>query len=135
MSSVHQDGFSLVTYPPDQIPWFEVKPFIKMAIEEYTGDDPLDLDEIYDGLRVGKYQLWTCQSDAIDAVVLTAIEGKACRIVTAGGSYMSIWVDWLPCVEKFAKQHGCEELIVYGRIGWARAAGFNVLYTKMSRKI
>ena len=135
MSSVHQDGFSLVTYQPDEIPWPKVKPFIKMAIEEYTGDDPLNLDEIYDGLRCGKYQLWTCHSDDIDAAVVTAITGKACRLVTAGGSYMRVWVNWLPHIEQWAKEKGCEEMIIYGRAGWARAAGFNVLYTKMSRKI
>lgn len=106
-----------------------------MAIEEYRGSDGLSLDELYDGLRVGKYQLWTCQSDDIDAAVITAITGKSCRLVAAGGSYMKVWVKWLPHIEEFARSHGCNELTIYGRAGWARAAGFEVLYTKLSRAI
>lgn len=115
--------------------WSRIKPFLKMALEEYHGGDGLTLDQLYDGLRTANYQCWTCQSDDIDAVVVTAIEGDKCRLLSAAGSYMKVWVNWLPYIEKFAKEHGCNELIAYGRYGWSRAAGFNVLYTKMARKI
>ena len=127
----------LVTYQPDQIPgiWPYVKHHVARALDRgsiYT------LQDIYERLCEGKFQLWTSQSEHCEAALITAIQEKDCKfclLLAAGGRNMRVWVQWLPHVEEWAREHGCKELRIYGRIGWARAANFEIVYTKMRKAI
>lgn len=128
----------LVCYTSDQIPhvWEMVKDPINRAVEkgsEYT------LQEIRQGLCRAKMQLWTSQNDGIEAALVTTIQNndklRYCLLLAAGGTNVDEWCQWLPEVEKWAKELGCEEMQIYGRIGWSRKIGYNVHYTKMTRQL
>ena len=111
--------------------WPYVKPHIARA--EPYGD--LTVEDIYKGLVDGRYQLWTSQSDVIEAALVTCIteDREACWLMSVGGSNMKIWINWFPLLIKWAKDEGCKELRVHGRPGWSRAAGFEIAH--MIRKI
>lgn len=137
LSSTLPAACRLICYEADSIPgiWAKVEPLLKGAVDWYRGDDGPSLETVYGRLLESRFQLWTCQSDGIDAAVVTAIEGESCRLVMAGGRYLEIWVQWLPYVEEWAREHGCKQLVIDGRRGWIRAAGFEEIYTRMVRKI
>lgn len=137
LSSVTLGAYSLVTYQPDRIDddWEQIAPLIQRAIDHYPGDDGFDIEQIYDGLCEARFQLWTCQSDRVDAAVVTAICGPAIKIIAAGGTALDIWKNWLPEVAKFGREHGCTRLEIDGRRGWLRALGFNEVFTRMTRAI
>jgi hypothetical protein len=120
------DGSDLVTYQAHEVPliWPYVQPHIVRA--EPYGD--LTADDIYKGLVEGGYQLWTSQSDVIEAALVTCIteDREACWLLAVGGENMKTWINWLPLVIDWAKSEGCKELRVHGRPGWSRAAGFEI---------
>lgn len=81
-------------------------------------------------------QLWTSVRDGrFDAAVVTKLQDNYCLILTAGGERLEDWVQWLDIIEAWAKDNGCEEMRIYGRIGWSRVLGYNVEYTKMTKKL
>ena len=121
----------LVCYSADQIPyvWAEVEPLIKRGLDRgsiYT------LPGIRVGLCLSKMQLWTWQNGTIHAALVTTIQedsgSRFCLLISAGGSRMNEWAKELHHVEKWAKENGCEELRIYGRSGWARKLGFEIVY-------
>ncbi len=65
--------------------------------------------------------------------------GKICHFVTAGGSEMETWADWLqPIIEEIAREQGADYLTTKGRPGWARALkhlGYEHLYTICGKKV
>lgn len=134
MNSCHLGKFSLVTYQPERIDddWEQIAPLIQRALDRYPG---FDIDQIYDGLCEARFQLWTCQSDRVDAVVVTSICGPALKLVAAGGTDVHVWKHWLSEIAKFGKDNGCTRLEIDGRRGWLRVLGFNEVFTRMTREI
>jgi len=85
-------------------------------------------------------QLWCSQNDKeIEAALVTTIQNKGhirwCLLLAAGGSNLDEWVKWLPIVEDWARESGCDEMRIYGRRGWARKIGYTEVYTKMVRTL
>ena len=90
-------------------------------------------------------QLWTSQNKQcdplkqIEAALVTTIQNKDeqrwCLLLAAGGTNVDEWSQWLPEVEKWAAEKGCQEMRIYGRIGWNRKLGYEIEYTKMSKKL
>jgi hypothetical protein len=125
-------GSSLVTYQAETVHevWNQVKGYIQRALDRGSN---VTLDEIREGLGTGKYQLWTSQNGDIEAALITSIQTDLttfCLLLAAGGSNMKVWKHWMPILEEWAKEHGCTELRIYGRSGWARAAGFDIAYMR-----
>lgn len=85
-------------------------------------------------------QLWASVRDGeIEAALVTAIQVKKgvkyLLFLALGGTNLKEWGAWFPRLEKWAKEQGCTELRIYGRIGWSRVFGFDVKYTKMVREL
>lgn len=130
----HAAPSRLVCYSSDQVPfiWDRVEWHIKRGLD-VTGD--FTLDEVLEGLCKRSMQLWVWQGAEIHAALVTMIADGACTLLAVGGSRMHEWIHELPVVEQWAKENGCNQMKIYGRIGWAKALGFTVDYAVMSRAI
>lgn len=124
----------LICYLPEHIHdvWAHVHPLIGEALDrgsEYNRTD------IFFGLLSGTMQLWTYQDDGIKAVMVTKLDDDYCLLLACGGVDMAKWTQYLPLVEDWAREHGCKEMRIYGRIGWAKVLGYDIAYTKMVKSL
>lgn len=133
----------LVCYNSKQIHyvWARVAPHIQRALDTYSAPN-YTLDEIFLGLSKAEFQLWVWQGvcrPTIHAAMVTAIQNdkdtKFCLLLAAGGEKMDEWYTHLPVVEEWARENGCAEMRIYGRIGWARQLDYDVIYTKMRKRL
>jgi len=128
----------LVCYSSDQIPhiWEDVKGHIQTALDRGS---IYSLQDIRMGLCTQQMQLWVWRDDEVHAALVTAIQEKRgvkfCLYLCLAGSKMDEWGDLMHLVEDWAKEKGCTEMRIYGRAGWAKAFGFEIDYTKMTRAI
>jgi hypothetical protein len=130
----------LVCYSSDQISyvWDKVKDYIQSALDCGAG---FPLQDVYEGLCNAEMQLWTAQSDGIDAAIVTTIQttkegGKGCLLLACGGKKVDDWLDqFLEVAEPWAVSQDCTEMRIYGRIGWARKTGYRINYTKMTKAL
>lgn len=116
--------YMLVTYPPEQIAriWSFVEKGVARALDcgsAYT------LEEIYDGLKDSRIQLWAWEKDSIDAVLTTSIRGEDCLLLTLSGRDVE-WLPSLTIVEQWAMEHGYTRLLIYCRTRWSRLLGFKI---------
>ena len=131
----NKEEFKLQCYSSDQIPsiWPIARPLIKKALDRGSN---YTLNEVYEGLCTKSMQLWMWGEDA---ALVTAIQTKAgktyCLLLALGGSDMSVWFQYLPLVEDWAKDQGAKEVRVYGRPGWKRLTGYDIDYCRMSKKL
>ena len=129
----------LVCYQAGDIPevWWKVRSHIEKALS-YRGSN-YSLSDIYDGLLSSEMQLWTSQGDDLEAALVTTVQVKDgmkfCLFLALGGSNLKNWDSWQSYIEKWAKAEGCEEMRIYGRIGWAKIVGYEIQYTKMTKRI
>jgi hypothetical protein len=131
-NTAHKADTRLRCYPDYQIDavWGTYSPLIQKALDqgsEYT------LWDIYNGLRNREMQLWTWDTEAAMVTAIQTDKVKFCLILTIAGKNMSDWVHYLPIVEDWAKDNGCHEMRLYGRIGWAKITGYSVDWTRMSK--
>lgn len=119
--------------PPVDEAWPIAKPLIQKALDRGSN---YTIDEIYEGLKSQAMQLWMYGDEA---AMVTTIQNRDdqrwCLLLALGGSGADLWVRYLPIVESWAKDNGCQEMRIYGRIGWARHTGYNIDYTKMSKRL
>lgn len=128
---------NLVSYGADQINtvWWQVEPLIQRALDRgsiYT------IDEIYDALRSREMQLWAWVDEDIEACLVTAIQytdTTFCLLLALGGKSMDLWSRFLPLVEDWARDQGATEMRIYGRAGWAKVTGYNIDYTRLSKRL
>jgi len=122
-------------YSADQIPsiWDKAKPLIEKALDRGSN---YTIHEVYDGLCGSKMQLWMWNFDAALVTTIQVKKGrKFCLLLCLAGEHMSVWFQYLPIVEKWAKDEGAEEVRVYGRLAWARITGYEIDYVKMVKKL
>lgn len=85
-------------------------------------------------------QLWVWQGKPeIYGALVTTIQSKGdktwCLFLVLGGTRMNEWIGLLPVIEDWARSQGCNEMRLYGRIGWAKVTGYDIEWTKMSKKL
>ena len=129
-------------YPADQtdLMWPHVQNLVQKALDEGSRHT---LADIYCGLACDEMQLWTWASKAderkIEAAMVTTIQEKDsvkwCLFLTMGGDSLKQWIHHLADLEDWARQNGCDEMRIYGRIGWSKITGYNVKYTKMVKQL
>lgn len=136
MISSPQGKSELVCFSSGQIPvvWPAVKPHIQRAVERVT----YTIDDVYDGLCNQRMQLWTSINADVEAALVTSIEEdhtKFCLLLAAGGANVDEWSPWIVTVEEWAREQGCTEMRIYGRIGWARKLDYQIDYTRLSKQL
>ena len=126
-------------YQAHQIPfiWDRVKPHIQKALNRGSN---YTIKDIYEGLTNKTMQLWVWQGKPeIYGALVTTIQSKGdktwCLFLVLGGTRMNEWIGLLPVIEDWARSQGCNEMRLYGRIGWAKVTGYDIEWTKMSKKL
>lgn len=101
--------------------WLKAAPMLKPALGE--GET---LDMVFDELMRGKAQLWiAATATELRGVLVTEIYRKGerlfCNIWLCGGRGINDWFHFLPTIEAWAKEKGCDAVkIERARIGWQR---------------
>ena len=127
--------FKLRCYSSDEIPeiWPIARPLISKALDRGSN---YTIDEVYKGLCTKTMQLWMWSDDAALVTTIQTKHGiKYCLLLALGGKDMSVWFQYLPLVEDWARDQGAEEVRVYGRPGWKRLTGYDIDYVRMSKKL
>tara|TARA_R100001015_G_C4625144_1_gene183554 strand:- start:432 stop:860 length:429 start_codon:yes stop_codon:yes gene_type:complete len=109
------------------IVWPDVSDMLNKAIQ--TSKGKYHIDDIYEDLTKGLYNLWLVIDNESDEKVIAAIttrlieypSRKAMAMDWVGGRRMN---EWLPVVmeklSNFAKDCGCDHLEGYGRKAWMK---------------
>lgn len=130
------DSSELRCYTKDQVPhiWYTYEPLIKKGLDRGSN---YTLQEVYEGLCSGHMQIWTWGAKAclVTAIHVEESGHKFCLLLVMGGEAMSEWKHCYPTVANWAREQGATELQIYGRVGWARAFGFDIEYAKMVKQI
>jgi len=88
----------------------------------------MDLDDLYNDLKIGEQQLWLVKlQDELKATMTTVLEiypkRKVLRIMLIGGRDMHLWLqDALHVIKAAAQRLGCKTIEADGRLGWAKHA-------------
>lgn len=96
-----------------------------------------DLLDILNGIKEGQYQLWEGERGCIVTEVLQYPKKKVFHVFLGGGD-MDQLTDMHSSVIAFAKQLGCKELTMSGRVGWSRALkkhGWEHAHTTLYKEI
>jgi len=120
-----EEPLELACIPPEEIwkIWPGVCDFIDAGFA--ASDVPMP-DDILSQLRYGTRLLWVVATPEckIVAAMLTQLfdmrNGKICKMMECGGSHMSAWKDMRSQIEQYAREEGCDRVLVEGRPGWAR---------------
>ena len=137
MSLPAEEQCRLCCYNSEQIDavWAGYAPFIQKALD-HQPNPGYTLDDIYDGLKLTAMQLWCWGHEACLVTTIQEQYGKKwCHLLAIGGSAMKEWLPYLKLVEDWAKSKGCEQMQIYGRIGWSRVLGYDVEHTKMVKDL
>ena len=129
-----KESFKLEFYKGNDIleHWDRASPSIQKAL---TRSDRTLMDIFY-GLLRAEMQLWLWDNTALVTELQVDKSGKKrCVLVALGGDSMSEWLQCLPLVESWAKDEGCKEVHIYGRIGWAKLTGYDVHWTKLAKEL
>jgi hypothetical protein len=134
------EDVKLYAYLPEQVPqiWPHVKDYIESSLLD---NGHVTLQNIYDNLLLNNYQLWTPISMDVQAAIVTTIVNDVngathCVILSCGGKNMNNWKDMVfDEIKNWARDEGCKFMKVYGRKGWAKLLGFNIVSYEMRKEL
>lgn len=101
------------------VEWRWARPHIVKALV----DGDMTVKEIRGEVYSGGMQLWLIDYGQLGAVVtqrVTGERGEVCLIVACGGKKMEAWLHLIEEIEDWARQSGCIEMRLIGRLGWKR---------------
>lgn len=97
------------------------------------------LDDIIDGLAVGKYQGWNVDGLYAVTVINDYPQKRVCVIQLCGGTLTEeALAKGLFLIEGFAKENGCTDVQLQGRKGWVKVLsqyGFTEQYVVLNKPI
>lgn len=109
-------------------------PWLKDALDHAGGTH--DKEHLWDMIEHGDAQLWPTPN----AAMLTSIERYPTGLIAlrgwlSGGDLKEIQ-EWEPVIAAWAKNAGCQRVIICGRRGWLRAfKGYQERATVMTRDL
>lgn len=81
-------------------------------------------ESVLAALVAGDFQLWVAETDVMVMAAITEIAQypalKQCAVVMAGGTQLDRCLPFLDTIEAWARENGCERMVVDGRRGWTR---------------
>ena len=126
-----------------EVIWPRVQDMIQVAIDHSNGE--LDIDQMYTKIVDSEMLLLTINEN--DRIVATlTIEKRSfdtgktiMNVVTAGGADMHLWISEVDRVlNQLAKEHGCEDIYIIGRVGWVRTLkeiGYERIHTTLAKRV
>ena len=118
--------------------WKQAAPLIERALNVNRGE--YNLEDIRAAIVARDMQLWVYgEGSMIRAVAVTEIVRYPRRMVAlvilCAGDSLAKWRGRVGLMEAWARKQGCVEIKAIGRIGWARALGWQVLDTVTGRAL
>ena len=109
--------------------WPEVEPYIQRVVDKGS-DKPAQ--EIYEGLKERRYQLWIAWDEQIRACCITEIvffepKGLVCTILMCSGNNIKRWIKHIETIESWAEEKGCFAIELVGRKGWQKLLNYQVI--------
>jgi hypothetical protein len=93
------------------------QPWIEAALEKSGGFNTWD--EVCDGIRSGKMQLWPAEHGCIVTEIVVYPNVKALHVFLAGGKLDEI-LQMTENVKEWARKQGCSFASFDGRFGWEK---------------
>ena len=130
---------------PDHIiyHWDEIEPFIKLACDESNGE--LTPDVVKSKVEMHKIVIAVVYDDdklvaAISFDIIDFESGiRALNIQCAGGDILDEWFEQIEAIaNSLAKEHGCKNIYIIGRAGWARkmkGLGYKTIHTVIAKEV
>lgn len=111
--------------PSNPLQFHRCTPWLQEALAHDDGNQTLE--EVREKIESGECHLWSSPS----AVIVTEyIDEESLGLMLAGGESLEPILDLYQEVEAWAREQGYEEVLLFGRSGWHRAAlrqiGFTV---------
>ena len=111
-------------------------PWIADALKYSNGG--YRLQDIANGIHVGQYQIWTCETAVIITQIAHTPIQKSLHLFLAGGDMDGVEELVREC-EVWAKQAGCDAVTLTGREGWKKSflkpLGFQEVSISMYKKL
>jgi hypothetical protein len=140
ISSTQDADVNIYAYLPEQVP--QIWPHVKDYLESTLIDNGhISLQSIYDNLLLNNYRLWTPVTMDVQGAVVATINydvtgAMHCVILCCGGKNLNNWkYRMFAEVEDWAKDEGCRFIKVYGRKGWAKLFGFEIISHEMRKEL
>ena len=123
--------------------WGEIEPFIKMACDESNGE--LTPDVVKRKVEMHNVIIAVVYDDdklvaAISYDIIDFESGmRALNIQCAGGDILDEWFEQIEAIaNSLAKEHGCNNIYIIGRAGWARkmkGLGYKTIHTVIAKEV
>lgn len=102
--------------------WQLARPILEPAFDD-SSDSTIEATE--DDVLSGLSFLWIAWDGwkvvaAATTGLVTTPRHKICIVTSAGGINSMLWDQFMPMVEKYAKDEGCDLVRAMGRKGWAK---------------
>lgn len=102
--------------------WPQVAPLIEPSLA--YADSKYSLDSVKQLLETHQAQLWVDYHEGYRSAGVTQIidypDKKVCLILFIGGGDLAMYQRYLPIIEIWAMENGCQAVEVIGRAGWGK---------------
>jgi hypothetical protein len=115
-----------------QIHWERCKPFVQQALDH--AGNLYELDDVWQLITASEAQFWP----GYDCAVVTEIKdypNKRVLNVWLGGGKLEEIKSMEPHIRKFAKNTGCNLILIQGRPGWKKIFGMKQLGVILSSEV
>lgn len=92
---------------------------IERALAEGYGQ--LAYSDVVEGIKDGTYQFWAAENSCVVTTIDIFPRLKQVTCIIGAGDLKEIDDKIRPLIETWAKEIGCDALIIFGRPGWQRA--------------
>ena len=119
MTTAERSQQRLSNPPPD---WTDILERLRDKVQlalDHAGNTH-QIEDLIDGVVEGVFQVWYHPRALIITELLEFPRAKACNFFIAAGDGDALEVI-RPDVEKWAKNQGCDRVVLTGRDGWMRA--------------
>lgn len=117
--------------------WPQVSLLIRSAVERGR---MTDFECVERDVLSGDALLWLASQDhEIYGAAVTQLQKangrKFCAIVACGGSNLDLWLSLIVDLETYARNEGCEAMMIFGREGWKRKLDYTVSAVVLEKEL
>lgn len=100
-------------------------------------NDTHEVEDIWDGIRDGRFQFWPAQDGALITEIKVYPKRKVFHVFLGGGKLEQL-LDMIESVEVYGRTMGCKSVTISGRKGWIKvleSRGARQLCTTMAKEL
>jgi hypothetical protein len=111
-------------------------PWIKAALS-HTADSHR-IGDVKEAVMMGRAHLWPTQNGCVVTTFSDFPASRLCQLWLMGGDFNEVFTKWNDVIESWAKDQGCDQIIVNGRKGWQRrlkSVGYEFASVVLAKRI